>query len=176
MQSLKRILIATIAILMLVLSIGYMLPGTWEAERSVVIRAPAAAIFPYLNNLRQWQTWVVWTRQQPEVQIEYSGPDTGAGSTSRWNNRDGRTVMKIMQTERNSLVAYTALFNAGELRTDGHLSLTSTVEGTRLVWHATGISGRGPGSSYLALFEGRRNSQAIAESLENLKKKLETKP
>ena len=42
MQSLKRILITTVACLLLLLAIGFLLPSTWHAERTVVIRAPAA--------------------------------------------------------------------------------------------------------------------------------------
>jgi len=175
MQGLKRILIAVVSVLLLVLSIGYILPGAWQVERSVVIRAPAASIFPHLNSLKQWRDWTVWTRQQPELQIEYSGPDAGVGATSRWRTRDGRAVMKIMQSERDSLVAYTVLFNAGEFRTNGALALFSEGDGTRVVWRATGDTGRGPVNSYIALLRGRRHGNDFDDSLEFLKQKFETK-
>src|SRR3970282_2878763 len=64
MQSLKRMPIASVAMLLLVLGIGYLLPGAWQVERSVVIRAPAAAIFPHLNSLKQWRDWTGWVRTQ----------------------------------------------------------------------------------------------------------------
>jgi len=175
MQSLKRIAIASVAVLLLVLGIGYLLPGAWQVERTVVIRAPAAAIFPHLNSLKQWREWTVWPRQQPAMPIEYSGPDTGAGATSRWQARDGRAVMKIMRSERDSLVAYTVLFNAGASRTDGTLALVTEADGTRVVWRATGHTGRGPVSGYLALLIGRRHSNEFDDSLELLKQKIETK-
>jgi len=175
MQSLKRIAIASVAMLLLVLGIGYLLPGAWQVERSVVIRAPAAAIFPHLNSLKQWRDWTVWTRQQPELQIEYSGPDAGVGATSRWRTQDERAVMKIMQSQRNNLVAYSVLFNAGASRTDGTLTLVSEADGTRVVWRATGDIGRGPVSGYLALLEGRRHGNEFDDSLELLKHKIETK-
>jgi uncharacterized protein YndB with AHSA1/START domain len=174
MQRLKRIVIAIVAILLLVLGIGYLLPGAWQVERSVVIRAPAASIFPHLNSLKQWRDWTVWHRQ-PELQIEYSGPDTGVGATSRWRAREGRAVMKIMQSERDSLVAYTVLFNAGEFRTEGTLTLVSEGDGTRVVWRATGNAGRGPVNSYVALLIGRRTGNDFDDSLEYLKQKFESK-
>lgn len=176
MQSLKRILIAVIAILLLVLGIGFMLPGAWQVERSVVIRAPATSIFPHLNSLKQWREWTVWYEQYPAMQIEFSGPDSGVGATSRWRAREGRAVMKIMQSERNKLVAYAVLFNAGEFRSDGTLTLVSESGGTRVVWRATGNTGHGPVNSYIALLRGWRISNNFDESLELLKQKLETKP
>ncbi len=175
MQSLKRIVIAVVAILLLVLGIGYLLPGAWQVERSVVIRAPAVSIFPHLNSLKQWREWVVWYRQQPVTQIEYSGPDAGVGATSRWHSRDGRVVMKIMQSDRDRLVAYTVLLNAGETRTDGTLTLVPEADGTRVVWRATGYAGRGPANGYIALLTGRRHSNECDDSLDLLKQKFETK-
>ena len=175
MQRLKRILIATVAFVLLLLAIGLLLPSAWQVERSVVIRASAPSIFPYLNSLKQWREWTVWYQQHPDMTAEYSGPDAGVGATSRWSGEDGRGVMKIMQSERNRLVAYTLLFNAGEFRTDGALTLMPEGEGTRGVWSAAGEVGRRPMRRYFALFLGRRIGADFADSLELLKQKLETK-
>jgi hypothetical protein len=68
------------------------------------------------------------------------------------------------------------LFNAGEFRSDGTLTLISESGGTRVVWRATGDTGRGPVNSYIALFRGLRISNDCDESLALLKQKLETKP
>jgi len=175
MQRLKRILIATVVFVLLLLAIGFLLPSAWQVERTVVIRAPAPTVFPYLNSLKQWRAWTVWYQQHPDMQTEYSGPDAGVGATSRWNGEDGRGAMKIMQSERDRLVTYTLLFNGGEFRTDGTLTLMSEGEGTRVVWSATGEVGRSPMSRYFALFLGHRIGSDFADSLELLKQKLETK-
>jgi uncharacterized protein YndB with AHSA1/START domain len=175
MQRLKRIFIATVAFLLLLLAIGFLLPSVWQVERTVVIRAPAPIIFPYLNNLKQWREWTVWYQQHPDMTTEYSGPDAGVGATSRWSGEDGRGVMKIMQSERNRLVAYTLLFNGGEFRTDGTLILIPEGGATRVVWNAAGEAGRNPVSRYFALFLGFRIGVDFADSLELLKQKLETK-
>ena len=60
MQRLKRILIATGVVLLVMLLIGFLLPSGWQVERSIVIRAPAATIFPYINNLKNGRVWAVW--------------------------------------------------------------------------------------------------------------------
>jgi hypothetical protein len=175
MQRLKRILIATVAFVLLLFGIGFLLPSAWQVERSVVIRASAPSIFPYLNSLKQWREWTVWYQQHPDMKTEYSGPDAGVGATSRWNGEDGRGVMKIMQSEQNRLVAYTLLFNAGEFRTDGVLTLVPEGEGTRVVWGAAGEVGRSPVNRYFALILGRRIGADFDDSLTLLKQKLETK-
>ena len=174
MQRLKRILIASAAILLVLLVIGLLLPSAWHAERSVVIRAPAYTIFPYLNSLRQWREWTVWYQKYPDSQTEYSGPEAGVGATSRWNGEGGRGVVKIMQSERHRLVVYTLLFNGGNYRADGVLTLVPEGEATRVTWRAAGEAGRGPLTRYVALLLGLRIGGEFADSLELLKQKLET--
>jgi hypothetical protein len=176
MQRLKRILIATVAFVLLLLAIGFLLPSAWQVERSVVIRAPAATIFPYLNSIKQWRAWTVWYPQHPDIKVEYSGPDAGVGATSRWSDENGRAVTKIMQSEQNRLVAYTQLFNAGEFRVDGALILLPEGEGTRVVWQAEGEIGRSPVSRYAALVQERRVGADFEDSLKLLQQKLESTP
>jgi uncharacterized protein YndB with AHSA1/START domain len=175
MQRLKRILVATAAFVLLLLAIGLLLPSAWQVERTVLIRAPAPAIFPYLNSLKQWREWTTWYRQHPDLTTEYSGPDAGVGATSRWSGEDGRGAMKIMQSERNRLVAYTLLLNGGEFRTDGSLTLMPEGGATRVLWRAAGEVGRNPASRYFALILAFRIGGDFADSLESLKQKLETK-
>jgi hypothetical protein len=175
MQRLKRILIASVAFVLLLFAIGFLLPSAWQVERSVVIRASAPTIFPYLNSLKQWREWTVWYQQHPDMKTEYSGPDAGVGATSRWIGADGRGVMKIMQSEQNRFVAYTLLFNAGEFRTDGTLTLLPEGEGTRVLWRAAGEIGRSPVNRYFALFLGHRIGADFEDSLTALKQKLESK-
>ena len=80
-----------------------------------------------------------------------------------------------MQSEREKLVAYAVLYNAGEFRSDGTLTLVSEPGGTRVVWRVTGDTGTGPVNSYIALLREQRISNDIDDSLELLKQKLETK-
>ena len=175
MQRLIRILVASAAFMLLLFFIGLLLPSAWHAERSVVIRAPMPAIFPYLNSLRQWREWTVWYQKYPDSQTEYSGPEAGVGATSRWSGEDGRSVVKIMQSERYRLVVYTSLLNGGAYRADGALMLAPEGEATRVTWRAAGEVGRDPVNRYLAQWLGFRIGGEFADSLELLKQKLETK-
>ncbi len=175
MYSLKRIIIASAAFVLLLRVIGLLLPGTWQAERAVVIRAPASTIFPHLNSLKQWREWTVWYRRHPDMTSEYSGPDAGVGATRRWSDEAGRGVMKIMQSEQNHFVAYTWLLNGGELRAEGTLTLVPEGEATRVLWSAAGQADRNPVFGYFALFQGFRIGADFADSLELLRQKLETK-
>lgn len=175
MQRLRRILIATSLILFAILLIGFMLPSFWKVERSIVIEAPAASIYSHLNNLKNWPRWVVWYQQQPPIPIQYSGPLSGIGATSRWNDENGTNVLKIMQTEKNYRIDYQILFHSGMSRTEGRFLLEPAGAATRVVWQAGGANRRDPASRYYALFLRIKIANDYDASLRQLKQEMEMK-
>lgn len=71
-------------------------------ERSIAISQPAARIFPYLNDFGRWQHWSPWEALDPQMEREYSGPESGVGSAYRWsgNRKAGQGTMTITSVER----------------------------------------------------------------------------
>ena len=183
MLRLKHISIAVAGILLLIFMIGYLLPGAWHAERSVLIRAPAPAVFAYLNNLKNWREWSVAHQQGPDMPMEYSGPDAGVGATSRWRDEHGRGVMKIMHSEASERIEYRVLFDGGESSVEGALILipeagavqASAGASTRVVWRAAGAAGGNPVQRYFGLLLGYKVGGDLETSLQRLKQKLDPK-
>lgn len=175
MQSLKRILIATAVVLLVMLVIGFMLPSVWQVQRSVVIHAPVASVFPHINSLKKWREWAVWYQENPNLVTEYSGPEAGVGATSRWTDENGRGAMKIMQSIPNRGIEYQVLFDGGVTSMDGALTLIPEGTNTRVVWQASGVSGANPANRYMALMLRFWIGSDFSASLERLKQKVEPK-
>lgn len=175
MQRLKRILLATGIFLLVMLVVGFVLPTYWYAERSVLIQAPPGVIFPYVNNLKKWREWAVQDQHRPDLATEYSGPDAGVGATSRWQDENGRAVLKIMQSERNERVGYQVLFNAGALQAQGSIILFAEGPATRVLWKVGGERGSNPAHRYRALLDRYWIGKDLAASLQTLKQKIESK-
>ncbi len=184
MQSLKRISIVTAGVLLLVFMAGFLLPAAWHAERSVSIRAPAPAVFAYLNNLKNWREWSVAHQQHPDMAFEYSGPVAGLGATVRWRDESGRGVMKIMYSEANEHIGYRVLFDGGESGVEGELLLLPEAKAaqnnagaaTRVVWRVAGAAGGNPVQRYFALMLGQKVGADLETSLQGLKQRLDPKP
>ena len=173
MQMLKRILIVVTLLLMAAIVAGFLLPAAWQVERSIVIQAPPAAVFPALNSLKRWRDWTVWFEREPDVQVEYSGPDSGVGATSRWRGRDGRGALKIMRSDSDRRVEYQLLFDGGEFAMDGVLLLAPEASGTRVTWRARGKVETNPFARYFALLLPHWLGRDFQASLENLRIRLE---
>jgi hypothetical protein len=56
-----------IAAILLMLILAVTKPGQFRVERSIDIAAPAAKIFPYLDDLRQQRLWSPWDQKDPNM-------------------------------------------------------------------------------------------------------------
>ncbi|MDX2155173.1 MAG: SRPBCC family protein [Hyphomicrobiaceae bacterium] len=54
-------------------------PDTFSIERSIVIGAPAARVFPLINDLRALNTWNPFNAD-PSIKGAYDGPASGVGA------------------------------------------------------------------------------------------------
>lgn len=84
MKVLKRILLGLVVVLVLLVVVGFLLPSAAHVERSTVIAAPAAVIFPLLDNPRELNRWSPWVERFPDVEYTYTGPEAGVGARMAW--------------------------------------------------------------------------------------------
>jgi hypothetical protein len=72
-------------------------PGTFRVERSIEINAPAAKIFPYVNDLRKNAEWSPWEKMDTGMQRTYTEPQAGKGAAYSWsgNKAAGKGRMEI---------------------------------------------------------------------------------
>lgn len=154
----------------LFIAIGSWLPTRWRVEQEAVIAAPPAAVFPYLNSLKKWRDWTVWYETNPDLATEYSGPESGMGATSRWNDGHHRGALKIMASRPNAQVDYLVIFDGGEWEMQGLLRLTPVEGGkTRVEWRAGGEVGANPLQRYMTLMVKWWVGADMKRSLERLR-------
>ena len=77
-----------------------------EVSRSIVIEAPAAEIFEYVNNFRGFVQWSPWADLDPDAEYTFSGPERGVGAAFSWkgNSKIGEGTDTIIKSVPNSLV------------------------------------------------------------------------
>ncbi len=94
---------AAIVILLVVIA---MQPATFQVERATEIPAPPSAVFPQVNNLRQWEAWSPWAKKDPNMKTTYSGPESGIGASYAWSGdrNVGEGRMEITEIQPNEHV------------------------------------------------------------------------
>lgn len=160
-------------LLALVLVGGWLLKPTYRVERSLVIKAPAAAIYAHLDSPEGWKRWGAWYRRDPAMQISASGEPQGQGALWSWASASqGNGSMQLTAAEAGQRIAY-------ELRIEdfapssGELRLEPEGAGTRVIWLMQGDVGGNPINRWFALFMDRLVGPDFDEGLANLKQLAE---
>ncbi|HCR04060.1 MAG TPA: hypothetical protein DIU18_02595 [Gemmatimonadetes bacterium] len=160
-----KVLSSAIVLLMLALLIGFLLPSRWDVERSAVVSAPPAAVFPWLDNPQRWDQWA----PLGEVIATFSGPPRGAGASRRWTHPEvGDGVFTILSTILDREVRYRVEVQGGRMVTEGTLRLSVEGTGTRVTWQEQGDFGRNPLLGYLARSMDRMQGAQMEGSLARL--------
>ena len=83
-------------------------PADFRLSRSITIAAPAANVFPHVNELKKWQPWSPWMKLDPNARSNFEGPEAGKGSAMSWagNNQVGEGKMTITESKPNELVHF----------------------------------------------------------------------
>lgn len=173
MKALKIGIGVVIGAVALLLVLSLLLPSRWQVERSIDIQAPAAVVFPFINTLKKWPDWTAWYQRDPKPQTEYSGPESGIGAQSRWQDPSGQGAMIITASIPAQGITYDLDFNQGEFLAKGEFVLSAAGDGTRVTWRTSGDVGMNPIGRYFALAMDRMMGPDFEQSLANLKRKLE---
>lgn len=129
-------------LIVVVLAVGLvatilMQPEKVQVTRSQTINAPAEAIFPHINNLRQWHDWSPWAKLDPNSIAEFNGPEQGVGMSMHWagNQEVGEGTMTITDSVPNQRVTLKLEFTQPfEDTSHVFLTLTPVGEATEVTW------------------------------------------
>lgn len=153
-----------------VLTLGYLLPGTWTVERSLVIHAEPDAIFSHLDRASAWEAWT----PGPETGYELFGPDQGEGSGRRWDDPGyGQGRFVIREAEPHRAVRYQVEVEDGAIVIQGSLELVPAEDGTTVRWREVGDFGWNPLLGFLAGRMEELQGSQLEASLETLKDLVE---
>ncbi len=91
-------LVVVVAAIAIVLIYAATLPNDFRVARSTRINASPEKIFPLINELRSFNQWNPFARQDPKMEITYSGPPSGKGASDAWNGGHGKGSLEITDT------------------------------------------------------------------------------
>lgn len=98
--------LAFIALLLIVVIAGQ--PDEFKLSRSAIIAASPEKIFPYVNDLHQWDAWSPWAKLDPNAKHAFEGAASGAGAAMTWsgNKKIGEGRMTITESAPNDLIRF----------------------------------------------------------------------
>ena len=136
MGVLKTVLsVAGVALVSLIAVIA-MRPDQLHVERSKVINAAPADLFPYANDFDQWLKWNPWKDLDANQEYAFSDNRAGVGAWYTWKGeKAGSGKMSITEIEENKTVRSSLQFiEPFESTASVTMAFAPEGEGTRVTW------------------------------------------
>ena len=138
MKFVKIFLGILVTLVVLLIIGGMLLPSEQHVERSVIIKAEPARVFPLVNDFREFNKWSPWAAIDPEgTRYDFSGPATGVGSKMSWSSEHpnvGSGAQEIVESQPNTMVRSKLTFEGFDTPSYATFTLEPADGGTRLTW------------------------------------------
>lgn len=116
-------------------------PKEVNIARSIEIKAPAARIYGFLEDFREWNRWSYWHQADTTMVHEYSGPEKGLGSINAWTSKKmGTGSQEIIEAEPYKHLRTRLQFSGWGGYSYSDLDLEEASEGcmTKVTWTMEG--------------------------------------
>jgi len=174
MKTLKRVLAGIVAVIVLLVVVGYALPRQVHVERSIVINAPQAQLFDALNGFKRFNEFSPWAALDPNTQYSYAGPESGVGAKMSWTSTDskvGSGTNEIVESTPPDFIR--ARLDFGGQLAEASFKFEPADTGTRITWGFDGDVGNNPIARYVGLMFDKWIGADYEKGLARLKEVME---
>ena len=145
---LRTLALGLLAVLVVASALGFMMPGRWHVERSIVVHSSAPTVFRLVNDLQRWADWSWWNESvDPSLRrsFERGAPTVGVGAAMAWTGDEiGEGRLTITESVPDRLLRYDLALEHESFMTRGVIVLDPQPAGVKVVWTDDGELGMNP--------------------------------
>ncbi len=138
MKIFKKIGIAIVAIIVLLLIIALFIPKDFSYQKSITISAPIDSVWMHTNSLGALDEWSPWIEYNPNIKTTITGTDGTVGAKASWESKTknvGSGSQTITKIEVPTLFATDLKFNTPyESEAQGFVKLSPEGNKTKVTW------------------------------------------
>ncbi|MEE4176018.1 MAG: SRPBCC family protein [Bacteroides sp.] len=173
----KKVLMAIVALILLLLVISLIAPKEFPIEREVIINCPKDEVFQRVRSLEFQEEWSVWGKLDPNAQYTYTGVDGTVGSVQSWEgNKDlGKGEQEITGITEGERIDFEIRF-IKPYKSTSDLFITTEALGESETLVKWGMVGKIPVPMNLYMLFSNMNKTLgtdLEEGLQNLKMIME---
>ncbi len=157
-------------LLVIIVTIGLVLPKDYRISREIFIKASRTHIHLYVNDLRLWRKWVPW-QQQDNVRIRIDSP-RGIGAQLHWKSPDSYGELTIMDASVVDGIRYDMVLD-GRDTASGRIRYQPMGQGTLVRWSMEGRVSLPLVGGYMALLMDSLTGPFFEQGLQQLKQLAE---
>ncbi|WP_421726445.1 SRPBCC family protein [Bauldia sp.] len=172
---LRRAGIAILAVIVILVVVGFFLPRQPIVSRSIAVAATPDAVYAVVSDLRRFNDWSPWYGRDPDAVYTFTGPADGVGQTMRWESdmpEVGSGTMTIAALDPDSQVDIDLDFGDQGLASTW-VTIAPEGEGANVTWAFTTDFGYNPIARYLGMMIDDMIGGDYETGLEKLKAVVE---
>lgn len=113
--------------------------GNYDIKDQKIIKAPISLVFEQVNNLKNWENWGPWKKEDATMVFNYNEITTGEGASYSWTGEmDGAMKTTKVVTNNEILQDLTLFTPAGERNPKVYWNFEEVDNGTKVTWGMTG--------------------------------------
>lgn len=143
MKLIKKIIIVLAVVLAIFLIVPLFVGNTYHVERSVVIKKDKAAVYSYMIDFNNFESWSPWSEIDPNMEVEIQGKAGEIGTSYSWEGNDevGKGVMTIQDISENEIDIQLKFMEPYETTSPTRYIISELNEGTKVTWEMNGEMG-----------------------------------
>lgn len=173
----KKILIGIVGVVVVLLIIGFVLPGKMEISKSISTNAPASYVFEEINNLENNAKWSYWNNlYKDNMTVAYGDIKSGVGAVSEWDGEEsGKGKMTITESIPDKSIKMDLDFMEHGTAKSWY-TFEPDGEGTKITTGFSTDFGMNPIGRWMGMFMKPEMEKAFDHNLSKLKEIAEAKP
>ncbi len=104
MKILKYILLFLLIAAIGLVIYAMMQPDAFEVKRTRVLDAPTEVVYNNVSDYKNWEAWLPWKEEDPDMIITYGEQTQGKGASYSWSAADGNGSMKMVEAKPNEVI------------------------------------------------------------------------
>lgn len=139
MKALKIIGIVVLVLLGAYVVAALVAPATLVVERSVVVSATPAEVYPHVACFKNWEPWNPWDAMDTTNVNDFSEQACGVGSWYSWKgDQTGEGRQEILEARENEYIKCSLVFGMDPTPQTSEWFFEATDEGTKVTWNFIG--------------------------------------
>ena len=128
----KKILKWALIVVLAFTTFNWFISPDYKIERSIEINVPTYIVYEQVTDLRQWESWAIWWKQDTAMITNYSGEERGLGAKMIWTSDVvGDGDLEIIECSSQGMKTKLAWGN-------GSWHFEETENGTNVSWSMNG--------------------------------------
>ena len=170
----RRIVIPLLALLVLGVIVGMLLPTTYSLSRSLIIKAKPESIHFYVGDLSKWDMWAPWKDEDPSIVTTLGEHTSGVGASQTWLGKDGDGSLTFTKSSPTKGIEYDLFFEGGAYQCWAAMHYDTVGENaTKVTWIMKGKMDMPVIGGYVAMMMDSMVGNMFDRGLSKLKHQVE---